>query len=149
VLLYALAGLAVTTVFAVMSYQAWHQDAVLSDRGQPASARVVTVRKSVQVEFRTADGRLVKAFLGEGDEGPGPRPAVGDQIPIVYDPQDPTSDVRHAQVSPSHTGAKQYLLFALMAALGTVVGTVTVAVTRVRDKYRAWRSRRVEEQRSG
>lgn len=72
----------------------------------------------VHVEFRTADGRRVEAMIGQGDEAPGPRAEVGDEVPIVYDPESPTDDVRDTRAPENHTIAYVTLGATIFGAIG-------------------------------
>jgi hypothetical protein len=125
--LFAALGVVVTIGFAIATYQVWRNDNALRDRGQPAAARVVEVNRGkvsrVHVEFRTADGRRVQALVGQGDEAPGPRANVGDEIPIVYDPRQPTSDVRDARAEENHRSAYLLLGFTLLGAVEVPLAT--------------------------
>jgi hypothetical protein len=115
--LFVLLGAIVVPGFAFATFQVWSNDIALRDRGQDASAVVVRVgsgsRSRVHVEFTTQDGRRVETLVGQGDEAPGPRAQPGDEIPIRYDPQNPTSEVRDTRAPENHHLA--YLL------LGTTV----------------------------
>lgn len=121
--LFAVLGVVVVTGFGVMTFSVWRNDNALSERGEQAVARVVEVSSGrnsrVHVEFRTGDGRQVRSMIGQGDEAPGPRATVGEEIPIVYDPRAPTDDVRDARAPDNHTVA--YLLLAV-----TVFGAIAV-----------------------
>jgi Protein of unknown function (DUF3592) len=120
--IFAVLGVVVVTGFAVMAIKAWSNDNALHDRGQETTARVVEVstgkNSRVHVEFRTADGRQVQAMIGQGDEAPGARPRVGDEVPIVYDPESPTDDVRDTRAAENHTVAYVLLGAAVFGAVG-------------------------------
>ncbi|MDG4761541.1 DUF3592 domain-containing protein [Micromonospora sp. WMMD710] len=87
----------------------------------------------IHVEFDTADGRRSQALVGQGDEPPGAVPALGDEIPIVYDPQDPEAEVADRRAPQNHRIA--YLL-AGVAAFGAV-GVPLATLALVRDNRRA------------
>jgi hypothetical protein len=115
-------GIAIVALggFAFATYQVWANDLALADRGQQTTARVTEVgRERITVAFRTADGREVETLVGQGDEAPGPLPAPGDELPIVYDPQRPTSEVRDTRAPENHKVG--WLLLAT-----TVAGTIGV-----------------------
>jgi hypothetical protein len=101
-----------------------------------ASARVVEVSRKGQitVDYRTADGRQVRAAVRQGDESRELRPRVGDEIPIEYDPQDPTSKVHDTRV-PFNSDMKRLSLgVALLAAVA--VPLTTWALVRARRRER-------------
>jgi hypothetical protein len=108
--LFAAMGAIVVAGFAVATYQTWSNDNALRDRGQQTTARVVNVSAG-------------KNSRVEGDEAPGPRAKVGDEIPIVYDPRDPTSDVRDARASDNHTVASLSLAATILAAVAVPIAT--------------------------
>ena len=116
--LYVLFGAIVVPGFAFMTYQVWSNDVALRDRGQEASAVVTQAGKRVHVEFTTRDGRRLEALVGQGDEAPGAPAQSGDEIPIVYDPQDPTADVRDARAPENHRVAYLLLGATVFGAVG-------------------------------
>ena len=92
----------------------------LDARGVRVTAEVIRVNHGktgrTSVRYTTTDGRsLGDVLVGQGDL-PKPGPAVGERIPIVYDPLDPAADVRHAAV----TGNKMYLLYLTLAAVAGI-----------------------------
>lgn len=123
-LLFAVLGTVVVLGFAFMTWRIWSNDLALQSRGQETTARVTEITtgkvERVHVVFTTRDGREVEALIGQGDEAPGPRVARGDEIPIVYDPQNPTTDVRDTRAPDNHTIG--YLVLGT-----TTVGAVAVA----------------------
>ena len=124
--LYVTLGVIVMLGFAFATFQVWTNDNALRDRGRLTSARVVKVSTGktsrVHVEFTTEQGRRVEALIGQGDEAPGARVRVGDEIPIVYDPQSPADGVRDARAPENHKFA--YLLLGV-----TIVGAVALPFT--------------------
>ncbi|MEU4560103.1 DUF3592 domain-containing protein [Actinoplanes sp. NPDC023936] len=100
--LFAGMGVVVVALFSWLTYQNWTNDLALADRGVETTARVTDVgsKGRVRVEFTTADGRQVSTLVGQGDEADGTR--AGDTIPIAYDPQNPTSEVRDTRVPENH-----------------------------------------------
>ncbi|SCG56702.1 hypothetical protein GA0074704_3297 [Micromonospora siamensis] len=50
----------------------------------------------------------MRAQVGQGDSAPDPRAKPGDELPIVYNPQHPTGDVRDSRTPENHRGV--YLL---------------------------------------
>ncbi|GIF77849.1 DUF3592 domain-containing protein [Asanoa siamensis] len=135
--LFAGLGIVVVIGFAVAAWTVWQNDRALRTRGVDASARVVQVTEKkgrIHVEFTAADGRSVRTMVGQGDEPPGPAPAVGDEIPIVYDPQDPDAEVADRRTSPNHRVA--YLLAATAAAGAIGVPLATVALVRANRRAR-------------
>jgi hypothetical protein len=133
-LLFGAVGLVVIAVFAVVTFQVWSNDDALRERGQQAPARVVSVHKRVAVEFRTADGRQVRSQIGQGDEAPGPRAEVGDELTIVYDPLHPEDDLRDARAPDNHKIAYLTLGITILAALA--VPAATWAAVRARRRER-------------
>jgi hypothetical protein len=129
--LFAIVGIVVVLGFGYAAWTVWNNDRALETRGETTNARVVEVgsgkHRRIEVEFRTADGRPARTLVGQGDEAPGPRPAVGDEIPIVYDPRDPGSEVRDTRAPANHKTA--YLLMAATAvgAVGVPVATIALA----------------------
>jgi Protein of unknown function (DUF3592) len=130
--LFALTGLVVVGGFAFMTVRIWTNDNTLAERGQQASAQVVAVDQGradrSRVEFTTADGRRVQALIGQGDEGPDLK--VGDGVQVVYDPQEPTADVRDVRVEANHK-----LAYLMLGA--TILGAVGVPLA-------LWRMRRAK-----
>ncbi|MDG4821706.1 DUF3592 domain-containing protein [Asanoa sp. WMMD1127] len=115
-------GAAVVVAFAVATFGVWRNDTALEERGVETSGRVVAVSdgkiKRVRVEFSTPDGRRVEALVGQGDEARDPRPRVNDTVPIVYDPDNPTDDVRDSRVEPNHHMAYTLLGVTIFGAVG-------------------------------
>ncbi|MEV4536696.1 DUF3592 domain-containing protein [Asanoa sp. NPDC049518] len=115
-------GAVVVLAFAVATFGVWRNDVALNERGVETSARVVAVsdgkNKRVRVEFGAADGRRVEALIGQGDVTSDPRPRVGDTVPIVYDPQEPTADVRDSRVAPNHRSAYMLLGTTIFGVVG-------------------------------
>nr|WP_296073052.1 DUF3592 domain-containing protein [uncultured Actinoplanes sp.] len=124
--LYVTLGVIVVLGFAVATFQVWTNDNALRDRGRRTSARVVEIgtgkKNRVHVEFTTEQGRRVEALVGQGDEAPGARVRVGDEIPVVYDTENPTDDVRDARAPQNHKVA--YLLLGV-----TIAGAVALPFT--------------------
>ncbi|WP_433041890.1 hypothetical protein [Dactylosporangium sp. CS-033363] len=120
---FALVGLAVVLGFGYLAWSNWSNDRALQVRGAEADARVVEVGKRATVEFRTADGRQVRALIAQGGSPRDRRPAVGDEIRVVYDPRHPEADVRDTRVAPNHVIALFMTATALVGA-----GAVAVAV---------------------
>lgn len=133
--LFALIGVVVVGGFAFITFKIWSNDNALTDRGQQAQARVVAVDQGragrTRVEFQTGDRQQVQALIGQGDSGPDLK--VGDDVRIVYDPQDPAADVRDVRVEANHTLA--YLTLGI-----TIVGAIAVplVVWRLR-REKAWK----------
>ncbi|GAA3390525.1 DUF3592 domain-containing protein [Cryptosporangium minutisporangium] len=130
--LFATLGLVVVLGFAYAAWTVWSNDRALEDRGQEATARVVEVtekKQRIEVEFRTADGRTVRTKVGQGDEAPGPAPSAGDEIPVVYDPENPESEVRDARAPVNYRMAYTLAGTAVVGAIGTTVATIALART--------------------
>ncbi|MFG1610196.1 DUF3592 domain-containing protein [Actinoplanes sp. NPDC049265] len=72
----------------------WRADSALDSRGVVAEARLVEIRDGGKrhdlyvVEFTSADGSAHRSALWQPPAEP--RPAVGDVLRVVYDPEDPT-----------------------------------------------------------
>lgn len=133
--LFVVLGAIVVPGFGFATCQVWSNDVALRDRGQGASA-VVTTRSGksrLHVEYTTRDGRRVGALVGQGDEAPGERARPGETIPIVYDPEHPTADVRDARSPENHRIA--YLL------LGVTVAAAVAVPLAARQLARAHRRR--------
>jgi hypothetical protein len=115
-------GVVVVLGFAVATFSVWRNDIALSERGVETSARVAAVTDGkidrVRVEFSTPDGRRIEALIGQGDEASDPRPRVGDTVPIIYDPEKPTDDVRDVRVPPNHRSAYMLLGTTVFGAIG-------------------------------
>lgn len=115
-------GVVVVLGFAVATVQEWRNDFALRDRGVETSARVTAVSEGkidrVHVEFSTADGRRVEALVGQGDEAPGPPVRQGDTVPIVYDPEQPTDDVRDVRAPLNHQTAYMLLGTTIFGVIG-------------------------------
>ncbi|HEX8626966.1 MAG TPA: DUF3592 domain-containing protein [Catenuloplanes sp.] len=128
-------GIVVTGVFGYGAYREWRADSALQQRGQPAPARVVEITRgrhtTAYVEFRTADGRQVRAAIDSG--APGPLPSVGDQVPIVYDPEQPASDVWDTRVPVEHRETSMFLGAMLFGAIGFPVAALALARARRRQ----------------
>ncbi len=126
--LFAALGLVVVLGFAYATWTVWSNDRALQSRGENATATVVEVGtgrgRRIHVQFHTPDGRLVRAQVGQGDEPPGPRPAVGEQVPIVYDPHKPESAVRDTRAPENHTIAYLLAGTTLFGAIGIPLATV-------------------------
>ncbi|MEK8109038.1 DUF3592 domain-containing protein [Micromonospora sp. M12] len=106
-----------------------------ANAGVEAAAQVVKVNKGrIHVEFDTADGRRVQTLVGQGDEPPGAAPAVGDEIPIVYDPQDPDAEVADRRTPHNHRIA--YLLAGVAGFAAVSVPLATVALVRANRRAR-------------
>jgi uncharacterized protein DUF3592 len=130
-LLFAVLGVVVVFGFGYAAWQAWANDRALETRGETTNARVVEIgsgkHRRIEVEFRTADGRPVRALVGQGDEAPGPRPVVGDEVPIVYDPQKPESEVSDTRAPANHLTAYLLTGATVFGAIGVPVATVALA----------------------
>ena len=128
--LFALMGIVVVGGFAFMTVRIWTNDNALAERGQQASARVIAVDQGragrTRVEFTTAEGQRVQSLVGQGDEGPDLQ--LGNDVQVVYDPQEPTADVRDVRVEDNHT-------LAYLTLTATVLGAVAVP-------FALWRMRR-------
>ncbi|AVT39176.1 DUF3592 domain-containing protein [Plantactinospora sp. BB1] len=126
--LFVAMGVVVVCGFAVATWQVWTNDNALRDRGRQVTARVTGVdlgkKSRVEVEFRTSDGRQVRSLVGQGDEAPGPRVQVGDEIPIVYDPRHPDHDVRDARAPENHRIAYMLLGTTLFGLVGVPLATL-------------------------
>ena len=137
--LFVTLGVFVVSGFAFATFQVWSNDLALRDRGRETVARVVEVgtckTSRVNVTFTTEDGRQVEALVGQGDEAPGDRVKVGEEIPIVYDPEHPTADVRDSRAPENHSTA--YLLLGV-----TAFAAVTLPVA-------AWHLARERRRRKG
>jgi len=118
-------GTLVATGFVIAAIQIWSHDNALADRGLRTTAVVVGVHEGRDlrstVVFQTTDGREVRSRIGQGDEGPDLK--VGEEIQIVYDPQDPTADVNDVRASSNHVFAFLMLGMAALLAVGTVHST--------------------------
>jgi hypothetical protein len=129
--LFAVLGVVVVFGFAYATWTVWSNDRALETRGEKTNARVVEVgagkARRIEVEFRAAAGRPVRALVGQGDEAPGPRPVVGDEIPIIYDPQAPESDVRDSRAPVNHQIAYLLAGATVFGAIGVPVATVALA----------------------
>ncbi|MCG5447545.1 DUF3592 domain-containing protein [Micromonospora sp. NIE79] len=133
--LFAGLGLVVVIGFAIAAWTVWSNDKALQDRGVEATAQVVKVNKGrIHVEFETPDGRRAQTLVGQGDEPPGAAPAVGDEIPIVYDPQDPEAEVADRRAPQNHRIA--YLLAGVAAFAAVSVPLATVALVRANRRAR-------------
>ncbi|MER7587979.1 DUF3592 domain-containing protein [Micromonospora sp. NPDC127501] len=133
--LFAGLGLVVVIGFAIAAWTVWSNDQALQDRGVEATAQVVKVNKGrIHVEFETPDGRRAQTLVGQGDEPPGAAPAVDDEIPIVYDPQDPEAEVADRRAPQNHRVA--YLLAGVAAAGAVSVPLATVALVRANRRAR-------------
>jgi uncharacterized protein DUF3592 len=115
----------------------WLGGVALDERGEPATAQVVSLQEgraggvvTATVRFTTTDGRTVTTSMRPGELAV-PPPAVGATIPIVYDPQDPQAPVRDPRASREGVPGP----VALLAAAVGGVGALVVLVGR-------WRSRR-------
>lgn len=128
--LFTAVGAVVVLGFGYAAWTVWSNDRALETRGERTNARVVEVgtgkRQRIGVEFRTADGRSVRTLVGQGDEAPGPPAAVGDEIPIVYDPQAPESEVGDTRASPNHQTAYLLTGAAAFGAVGVPVATIAL-----------------------
>lgn len=131
ILLLVLAGIAATCFFSYQAWAAWSNDEAQKHRGEQTTARVVSVGKRLSVEFQTADGQQARAAVDPEEEF-SPRPKTGDEIPIVYDPRNPTADVRDVRVPETHGTAKLYLLFAILPVLTTPAAIAVAIVRKVR-----------------
>lgn len=105
-LLMLVMGVLVFAGFGFAIVRSWTNDDALRDRGRTAPAQVTEVStgksRRITVQYRTADGTPARARIGQGDEGPTPWPTPGDTITIVYDPRNPSDDVRDARVPHNH-----------------------------------------------
>ncbi|WP_433201672.1 hypothetical protein ACQP00_30945 [Dactylosporangium sp. CS-047395] len=128
---FALVGLAVVLGFGYLAWSDWSNDRALRERGAEADARVVAAGKRTTVEFSTADGRRVRALIGQGGSPRDRRPAVGDEIRVVYDPRHPEADVRDTRVTPNHRIAYLMTATALVGAGAVAVAVVAEARRRV------------------
>ncbi|MGW4466156.1 DUF3592 domain-containing protein [Micromonospora sp. NPDC004704] len=131
-------GIVVIVGFAIATVQVWRNDNALRDHGERTTARVVEVdagrANRTEVEFRTSDGRQVRALIGQGDEAPGPPPALGDEVPIVYDPQDPQADVNDARAGENHDTAYLLLGVTLFGGIGVPLATWALVRANRRDR---------------
>ncbi|MGW0519947.1 DUF3592 domain-containing protein [Crossiella sp. NPDC003009] len=131
--LFGLVGAIVIGGFAWAAYQVWSNDQALAERGQRAMAKVVDTNKRDEVEFRTQDGRQVRALIGQRLSGSAV--AVGEEIEIVYDPADPTSDVDDARATGDRSFA--YLMSAITIFAAAAISAVTWHLARMsRTKVR-------------
>lgn len=128
---FAVVGVVVVFAFGYMAWSLWEKDRALDSRGVQATATVVEVGRRIHVEFQTADGRRVRTLIGPGGEAPETRPAVGEKIQIVYDPEDPEGQVRDTRASETNQTA--YLL-AGAACVGAVAVPVAVMARRRKKK---------------
>jgi len=135
-LLFAVVGTVVVLGFGFMTWRILSNDLALRSRGQETTARVTEVTTGkvsrVHVVFRTGDGREVEALVGQGDEAPGPRVEPGAEIPIVYDPEHPASDVRDTRAPENHTIG--YLMLGTTVVGGIAVGFAVRALIRERRR---------------
>ncbi|MFG1921903.1 DUF3592 domain-containing protein [Cryptosporangium sp. NPDC048952] len=115
-------GVVVMLLFGYLAYQNWSNDHALKDRGKETTAEVVQVAASRKhkrdtVRFTTEDGRQVESLIGQGDSAPDGELHVGDRIPIVYDPQNPSDDVSDARARENHSVAIFLLIPTVICAL--------------------------------
>jgi hypothetical protein len=127
-------------VFVVMFFTialgTWRNGTVLDERGQPATAQVISVYETTRgvpiatVRFSTADGRTIETQT-RPDELVDPPPAVGSTIPVIYDPENPQAEVRDPRAPQENTISPVIVLGAGIAAcLGLLLAQI-----------RRWRSR--------
>lgn len=109
-------------------------DAHLRANGVAVVATVVSVNGERRLEFPTADGRVIRATesVKSGEE----QPALGSQVPIHYDRNDPTSIVTDA----SHAGRNITLW---IVAVKLTVGGAVLLWFGVRRLWRDHRDARV------
>ncbi|MEV0675150.1 DUF3592 domain-containing protein [Actinosynnema sp. NPDC050436] len=131
--LFGLVGAVVIAGFAYATFTMWRNDVALSERGQQTSARVVDTGKRDEVEFRTADGEQVHALIGQRLSGP--QLAVGEQVEIVYDPADPTSDVDDVRARDDHSVT--FLMFGVTLAAALSIPVVTWRLARSSSRRRS------------
>jgi hypothetical protein len=121
----AVLGTLVAVGFVTAAIRIWNNNNALADRGLRTTAVVVGAHEGRDlrstVVFRTTDGREVRSRIGQGDEGPDLK--VGDEIQVVYDPQDPTADVNDVRASSNHVFAFLALGIAVVCAAFTVHST--------------------------
>ncbi|MFB9237018.1 DUF3592 domain-containing protein [Plantactinospora siamensis] len=131
-------GVVVVIGFAIATYQIWSNDNALRDRGRQASATVIKVHSGkagrTVVQFSTAEGRQLTALIGQGDGAPGWQPRVGDEVPIVYDPQKPTADVRDARAPENHHTAYFSLAVTIFGAIAVPIAAVALIRANRRDR---------------
>ncbi|BCB83016.1 DUF3592 domain-containing protein [Phytohabitans suffuscus] len=128
---FAVVGVVVVFAFGYMAWSLWERDRTLDTQGVETTARVVEVGRRIQVEFQTADGRRVRTLVAPGGEVSGARPGVGEQIPIVYDPEDPEGQVRDVRAPEGNRTA--YLLGGA-ACFGAVAVPVALLARRRKKK---------------
>ncbi|MEU4806254.1 DUF3592 domain-containing protein [Actinosynnema sp. NPDC023587] len=124
---FGLMGVAVIIGFAIGTYAVWSNDSALAERGRKATARVVDTHKNDEVEFRTPDGTPVRAAIGPSITGPEVR--VGEEIEIIYDPADPSSDVEDARAPDDRSFAYLLLGITVLAVVGVPLATLRLART--------------------
>jgi hypothetical protein len=104
--LFILMAAVVLGTFAFVIARTWLNHDALASRGRTAPAAIVEIGAGrghrITVEYRTGDGRAVRTLIDQGDEVRDPTPHVGDHLSVVYDPSDPTAEVRDTRVPPNH-----------------------------------------------
>ncbi|MEU6155100.1 DUF3592 domain-containing protein [Actinosynnema sp. NPDC047251] len=131
--LFGLMGAVVVAGFAYGTYTMWSNDIALSERGQRASARVVDTVRRDEVEFRTPDGRQFRSLIGQRVSGP--EPALDEQIEIVYDPADPSSDVDDVRATNDRTVT--FVMLGITTAAAVAIPMLTWRLARQSGRRRS------------
>jgi hypothetical protein len=121
-----LVAASVALVLALGATAFWWGGGLLDGRGEPADAQVLALEEgrrgvvTATVRFETADGRTITTRT-RPDELVVPPPAIGETIPIVYDPEDPEASVRDPRARDGVTGPGALAAVGVCAAGALVV----------------------------
>jgi hypothetical protein len=123
--LFLFAVLVVSSVFGWLAFDSWRGARALEERGQATTATVVEVgtgkARRVTVEYTPAGGRPVRVMVRQGDTVT-PLPRVGEEIPIRYDPRDPSAEVRDPRSDKEGRRTTIWIpAFAAVAGAGTAL----------------------------
>ena len=134
----AVASLIGSLIFGGIAYTGYWSDGYLNSYGVTTTATVTDVQVftgTVTVEFTSDGGTPVEADIWfRGD-----LPDVGDEVPITYDPSDPS----YATEAGSDAGTFLAVVFLVGAVLGVIVmvGAIVGAVIVHRRRGKAARQR--------
>jgi hypothetical protein len=125
--MFAVLGVIVGGGFIVGALSDLNWQRTLDERGVAATGEVLEVTsgrgRHILVRYVTVAGQTAEAEIHSGD-APDPWPAVGESIPIVYDPQNPEANVRHPRAERS----KAPYVGLVLGVLGPIAILTIVAV---------------------
>jgi hypothetical protein len=128
--------IAVAVFFSWYAWMAYATDSALAVRGVHTTATIVSYASGdATLQFKDREGRLIEAVTDRVMATP--RPAPGDIIQVVYDPQDPAGRVRDARLGDI-VGVTVLLVVSAVIALVTGI-LVAAGVLDLSRLTRWWR----------